>query len=147
VTPPPDTVFTLEGANALLPRLSALVAEQMKRRADIEERLERLRTELGVGPDDVEVEVGDPPRVRELKLELAERMETYKMAWREVEATGAVLKDPRAGLIDFYGHVDGKLVWLCWRYGEPAVAHYHRLDEGFSGRKPILPTLRDRHLN
>jgi hypothetical protein len=58
-----------------------------------------------------------------------------------------VLKDPRTGLLDFYGQVDGKLVWLCWRYGEDAVTHYHALDEGFGGRKPIEPTMRNRHLN
>ena len=60
---------------------------------------------------------------------------------------GAVLKDPRTGLVDFYGQVDGKRVWLCWKYGEDAVTHYHGLDEGFSGRKAIEPAMRSRHLN
>ena len=43
---------------------------------------------------------------------------------------GAVLKDPRTGLVDFYGQVDGKRVWLCWKYGEDAVTHYHGLRRG-----------------
>lgn len=147
MTPPSPNVFTIEAVNALLPQLSALMAEQMRRRAEIEDRLEQLSTQLGAAPDSIAVDDSDPPALRALKEELAEKMEQYRLGWGEVEATGAVLKDPRAGLVDFYGRVDGKLVWLCWKYGEPAVGHYHGLDEGFSGRKPILPTVRDRHLN
>ena len=147
MTLPSVNVFTLEAVNALLPRLNAVMAAQMERRAAIEERLEELRTSSGAAPDSLEVEVSDPPHVRELKEDVAERMEAYRLGWGEVEAMGAVLKDPRAGLVDFYGQVDGKLVWLCWKYGEPSVSHYHRLDEGFSGRRPILPKVRDRHLN
>jgi hypothetical protein len=27
---------------------------------------------------------------------------------------------------------------LCWKYGEPhRIAHWHGLEEGFAGRKPI----------
>ena len=85
--------------------------------------------------------------MRRLKEGLVERVERYQSAWREVEDMGAVLKDPRTGLVDFYGQVDGKLVWLCWRYGEDAVTHYHGLDEGFASRKPIESTMRQRHLN
>jgi hypothetical protein len=89
----------------------------------------------------------DPTPIRDLKRDLADRVERYQFAWREVEEMGAVLKDPRAGLVDFFGRVDGKLVWLCWKYGEDAVTHYHELDEGFAARKPIESTMRQRHLN
>ncbi len=60
---------------------------------------------------------------------------------------GAVLKDARRGLLDFYGTVEGKLVWLCWKYGEDQVVHYHSLQEGFSGRKLIEESMRSRLLN
>jgi hypothetical protein len=140
-------VFTLEAVNALLPRLRVLMHAQMDRRARIEERLDRLAKLLGTAPESIRVEDSDPPQVRDLKQELAAHVERYQAAWREIEDTGAVLKDPRQGLLDFYGRVDGKLVWLCWKYGEDAVTHYHGLDEGFSGRKPIESTMRHRHLN
>jgi hypothetical protein len=143
----PMTVFTIEAVNALLPELNLVMATQMQRRAAIEERLRQLTSLTGGAPDSVEVRESDLPPVRELKEELAERMSEYKVAWDELEALGAVLKDPRTGLVDFYGRVDGKLVWLCWKYGEDAIGHYHGLDEGFMGRKPLLATLRDRHLN
>jgi hypothetical protein len=141
------SVFTLEAVNALLPRLSTLMAQQMGRRSEIEERLEKLAKLLGALPESIQVEDGDPLPVRHLKSDLVEHVKRYQSAWSELEEMGAVLKDPRTGLVDFYGQVDGERVWLCWRYGEDAVTHYHGLHEGFSGRKAIAPAMRSRHLN
>ncbi|HXX69612.1 MAG TPA: DUF2203 domain-containing protein [Polyangiaceae bacterium] len=140
-------VFTLEEANALVPRLKALIGAQMERRTQIERGLEQLAKILGAVPDSIRIDDDDPAPVRNLKRDVAERIEKYRVAWREVEELGVVLKDARAGLVDFYGQVDGKAVWLCWKYGEEAVTHYHGLDEGFAGRKLIAATLRHRHLN
>ncbi len=145
--PDAPAVFTLEAVNALVPRLKSLVEAQMGRRAEIEDRLAELAKAVGAVPDMIALEDRDPPHVRSLKEDLVERVERYHSGWREVEELGAVLKDPRTGLLDFYGQVDGKRVWLCWRYGEESVTHYHGLDEGFSGRKPIEATMRQRHLN
>ena len=140
-------VFTLEEVNALVPRLKSMVQAQMGRRSEIEDRLGRLAKLVGAVPETIALEERDPPHVRTVKRDLLERVERYHSAWQEVEDLGAVLKDPRTGLLDFYGQVDGKLVWLCWRYGEDSVTHYHGLDEGFSGRKPIEAIMRQRHLN
>jgi hypothetical protein len=144
---PSPTVFTLEAVNSLVPRLNSLVEAQIERRTEIEARLEQLAGMLGHAPENLDAAEGDEPGVRKLKSDIAERVDAYRSGWREVEELGAVIKDPREGLVDFYGRVDGKLVWLCWKYGENMVAHYHGLDEGFSGRKPILATMRSRHLN
>jgi hypothetical protein len=48
-----------------------------------------------------------------------------------------VLRDPDTGLVDFPGERDGRRVWLCWRLGEEAVAHWHELEAGFLARKPL----------
>ena len=140
-------VFTLEAANALVPQLSSLVGRQLERRAAIEEHLGRLGRELGDVPERIVLDPADPAPLRALKRELVERIEEYRAGWREIEELGAVLKDPRRGLLDFYGTVDGRPVWLCWQYGEDRVGHYHGLEEGFAGRKPIDHDLRLRLLN
>lgn len=140
-------VFTLEEANALVPRLKSLIGAQMERRSQIERGLEQLAKLMGAVPDSIRIDDEDPVPVRNLKRDVADRIEKYRIAWREVEELGVALKDARVGLVDFYGQVDGKAVWLCWKYGEEAVTHYHGLDEGFAGRKPIAATLRHRHLN
>jgi hypothetical protein len=139
--------FTLEAVNALVPKLEAMVARQMERREGIEAVLARLGRELGEVPDRIVLDPADPHELRELKRDLVERIEAYKAGWQEVEELGAVLKDPRLGLLDFYGRVDDKLVWLCWKYGEPECTFFHALNEGFSARKPIGASVKHRLLN
>lgn len=140
-------VFSLEGVNALLPLLSRVVGRQLERRGKIEQLLAKLGRELGDIPETIALEPSDSEPVRELKKSLVEHIEEYRAGWRQVEELGAVLKDPRIGLLDFYGTVDGKLVWLCWKYGEPECAYYHGLEEGFSARKPIRVSAKQRLLN
>ncbi len=140
-------VFTLEAANALVPQLSTIVKKQLSRRADIESRLKSLSDIVGEVPSEIAPDDNDPANVRTLKLDLVDRITEYQDGWRAVEELGAVVKDPRIGLLDFYGQVDGKTVWLCWKYGEQQISHYHALDEGFSGRRPLRESIRTRLLN
>ena len=141
-------VFTLEAVNALVPRLRVIVARQMERRPKIEQSLKALSELTGSVPDEITPPTSsDPEPVRDLKRDLIARIAEYQAAWQEVERMGAVLKDPRIGLLDFYGRVEGRLVWLCWKHDEEAVTHYHALDEGFSGRKPIGQAIKKRLLN
>src|SRR3954447_16236209 len=130
-------VFTLEAVNALVPRLSSVVGRQLEMRGAIEALLMRLGRELGDVPERIVLDPADPADVRDLKRDLVRRIEEYRDGWRAIEQMGAVLKDARAGLLDFYGNVEGRLVWLCWKYGENEFAHYHALEDGYSARKPI----------
>jgi len=119
-------VFTIEEANRLLPRLRVLVAQQLERAATIARARDEARAAIRAGhPSDEDASA------------LADLFAEYEAGWREIEAIGVVVKDPRIGLLDFYGKVDGKFVWLCWKYGEETVAHYHELDAGFAGRKRL----------
>ncbi len=36
----------------------------------------------------------------------------------------------------------GRPVYLCWLLGEDDIAHYHELDAGFAGRRPLPEDLR-----
>ena len=90
---------------------------------------------LGTAPDNIQADDGDPPPVQghDLKRDLADHVTRYQTAWSELEEMGAVLKDPRTGLVDFYGDVDGKRVWLCKEVvtaRRPSPTH-HGLHEGF----------------
>jgi hypothetical protein len=140
-------VFTLEAVNEMIPKLSPIIGRQLERRGEIERRLFSLAEALGEVPDEIKPEEADTDDVRQIKIDLMERIAAYQEGWREVEASGAVVKDTRIGLIDFYGRVDDKLVWLCWKYGEAECGYYHALDEGFSGRRGIGASVRLRLLN
>jgi len=150
-------VFSIEEANALVPHLNDLVQQQLERSDAIEERLtelfevtqnERQPTAVleGGAVVDVTIRDNDNAAVRRLKEELRELVERYRSGWSSVEALGAVVKDPTTGLLDLYGRIDSRLVWLCWRYGEDSIEFYHELHSGFAGRKP-LAEVRERMLN
>jgi hypothetical protein len=55
----------------------------------------------------------------------------------ELEELGVVVKDLDLGLLDFPALREGEEVELCWRVGEDSVEYWHRIGEGFAGRKPI----------
>jgi hypothetical protein len=140
-------VFTLEEANALLPRVNALVAQQLDRRQGIEERLLALAERTGVPPEGVVEKPDDPDDVRDMKRDIIARLHEYQSSWNDLENMGIVLKDARVGLLDFYSRIDGKLVFLCWKYGEESITHYHDVDQGFAGRKPIEGAVKTRLYN
>ena len=140
-------LFTLEEANALVPTLKRLVGRQMLRQTEIEDRLRSLTRAAGKVPHDLEIADNDSAEVRHLKSDLMERIAAYEEGWQEVASLGAVVKDTRTGLVDFYGQVDGRTVWLCWRYGEERIDFFHELDTGFAGRKQLGAAARQKLLN
>lgn len=134
-------VFSIEEANALVPQLIELVGEQLDKGKEIQALAERLYERIGdgetVGVLDIRTRAGEDDEVARLKRDLAQRIARYRRGWADVQALGAVVKDTKQGMLDFYGRVDNRLVWLCWRFGETAIEHYHDLDAGFTGRKPL----------
>jgi hypothetical protein len=63
-----------------------------------------------------------------------EQMTEYE---QELRGLGIELKDYFTGLVDFPAWMDGREVYLCWKLGEPEVAHWHELDAGFAGRRRL----------
>lgn len=55
----------------------------------------------------------------------------------QIQQTGCLVKDLDMGLIDFPCLLEGEEVYLCWKLGEKRVAYWHRVDEGYAGRKPL----------
>ena len=140
-------ILTLEEANALVPTLTELAGAQLRRREQIEEMLTSLALDTGQGRGDLTPRASDTGDLRERKRSILVLIDQYQRSWLRLDALGGVLKDPEQGLVDFYGRIDGKLVWLCWRFGETEIAHYHQLDEGFSKRKRIDMVARRMTLN
>lgn len=69
---------------------------------------------------------------------LLAHFEIIQRGVRALQALGVEVKDINQGLLDFRAQRDGRDIWLCWRYDEPGVAHWHELDAGFAGRQPLL---------
>jgi len=75
----------------------------------------------------------DQPVDREYFL-WAERLQRATDSLREA---GVLVKDARAGLLDFPARRAGRLVMLCWKVGEPALDFWHEVEAGFAGRQRV----------
>ncbi|MBX3183901.1 MAG: DUF2203 domain-containing protein [Polyangiaceae bacterium] len=134
---PDRRAFTVHEVDQLIPVLTTKVSELLIARSEIERAMAELSEHLGHEPRTLEAEPGDSAMALRIKRELKGAMKSYEQGWNEIERLGAVVKDPRIGLLDFYGHLNGRWVWLCWRYGEDSLGYYHDLDAGYSSRKPL----------
>jgi hypothetical protein len=121
-------LFTVEEANAILPEIKPLMATLLEKRAKVMVLRQGNESLL----DDLRVDVGGP-----VLNELLQEFDAIEQSIHAIQDYGCVVKDINVGLLDFPAEIDGRQVFLCWRYGEEEVAHYHGINEGFNGRSPI----------
>jgi hypothetical protein len=81
----------------------------------------------------------DPGRVDEAQAAAEGVAGEIGVLVAELEEAGVQVKDLDRGLVDFPARhpESGDLVLLCWHLGEERVAHWHGLEDGFAGRKPL----------
>ena len=130
-------LFTQEEANAALPEVRALVERMVEDRLALVAlggELEELQSLIGGNGGSL-----DPSRVGELQESVAQAAATLAGLVDEIQELGVQVKDLDRGLVDFPArHPEtGEPVLLCWELGEAEVAHWHDLEEGFAGRKPL----------
>jgi hypothetical protein len=130
--------WTLEEANArlgdlreLLPNLHSWVVRLRKVHSE-RRRLSEFWGKEFDAPD-------QPDRPLKVRLDEEEREITQRLeeALETLDKDGIEVKDLDSGLVDFRSERNGEPVYLCWRRGEKAVAHYHALDGGFRSRRPV----------
>jgi hypothetical protein len=59
------------------------------------------------------------------------------LGFEQLERLDIVVRDLERGLIDFPAVLDGREVYLCWLVDEPSVTHWHAIEAGFAGRRPL----------
>ena len=131
-----DRNFTLDEAQSLLPILESLLRTAI----DGKKLIETVDHELQELAHKVFLSGGLSLNIVQLARRKAEREKTIqnvKDALAEIDATGVQVKDLDIGLLDFPCTVGGNTVLLCWKLGEKGITHWHGVEEGFAGRKPI----------
>ena len=128
-------VFTVEQANRTLPLVRRIVEDLVRQYGRWQERLTASEVAAaGTG----EARLRESEALHKEVQALAAEIEGYV---EELAKLGAEAKSPYdSGLVDFPGEVEGRLVYLCWRLGEPAIQHWHEIDAGYIGRRPLTPT-------
>lgn len=140
-------VFSIEEVDALIPELSHRVRAQLALGAEIEGLVRRLSRETGAPVASLDPDPEESQEMQALREKVRGSIERYEKGWRDIQNLGAIVKDTSMGLLDFYGRLEGRLVWLCWRFGEEKLGYYHELDTGFSGRRELMRATRTRVLN
>ena len=137
----PKKTFLLDEANAIVPRFHLLMEKLQRGALRLNGEIEVLAREVGVEPSSLTPD--DLLRNRPAARALIEELDAIV---QEIEDSGAHLKDVQLGLVDFPAERDGEIVYLCWQFGEPEVAFWHRMEDGFSGRQPLPGSTPPRYL-
>ena len=132
----PTRTYRVEEANLALPEVRLLTA-----------RVVEMSTQLPELEDEVRIAeyrsrrpgaaAADETRLQETTVRLQGVEEELVGAVGRLDQMDVQLKDARIGLVDFLSYRHGELIELCWKLGEAEVAHWHRIGEGYAGRKPL----------
>ena len=128
--------FTVAEAETLLPVLESLLRSAIAAKALIEEvdgEQQALANRIFVNGGTLV----DIVKVARRKAEREKALQKAKDAVAEIDATGVQVKDLDIGLLDFPCLVGEEVILLCWKLGEKGITHWHGVEEGFAGRKPI----------
>jgi hypothetical protein len=130
--------FTAAEANAMLPLVRAIVRDVTELARDLKERQDRLaRVQQG---DAGHVPDAHREELHQVQAEFNRDQQRMQEYVAELRNLGVELKDYFTGLIDFPSRMEDREIYLCWRLGEPEVAHWHELEAGFQGRQKLLST-------
>ncbi|HZC18525.1 MAG TPA: DUF2203 domain-containing protein [Rubrobacteraceae bacterium] len=126
--PPFPRLFTVEEANALLPKLRELLKDIAVHRDRMREKAPRLEPILKASASNGGGRVGSEYGVEAYNLYLA---------IERIRELGVLLKDLDAGLLDFPHEREGRVVFLCWHPPEERVGYWHEIQAGYRGRRPL----------
>jgi hypothetical protein len=151
-------IFTLEEARALLPHLSELLEACSDELTGFQQRVAEANQVYATAEKALEAAERKSQRREEFK-ELTDARAAFEKAIAALSAaqrdylerltywvdriceTGVILRDVRAGLLDFPAR-EGQLdYFLCWRLGESDILYWHLVNDGFIGRKPLAALL------
>ena len=128
--------FTLDEAQVLLPVLELL----LRRSIEGKQLVEKIEGEFQEVSQRIFLAGGTRVDIAHLAVRKAEKekaLQRVKDALAEIDSTGVQVKDLDVGLLDFPCRVKDQLILLCWKLGEKQITHWHGVEEGFQGRKPI----------
>jgi hypothetical protein len=133
-------IYTVREAEALLPTVEKVFTDldvvrtrlrKLKGKMEVLEMLWGEELASNDNPDHVEYD--------HYGSEIEKAKADYDAAVRVLTDHEIQIKSVESGLVDFYGVIDSRLVFLCWKRGESGIGWYHHLEDGFQGRKEILP--------
>ncbi len=123
-----DRIFSLPEANQLIPQLEEHLTAVRRGKAVL------IRTKPEIKKASSKAQLGGgscagPHYIRAL--------EDITHQLNEIQELGVHVKDLDMGLCDFPHLMEGRVVYLCWRYGESEIRWWHEVDSGYSDRQRL----------
>ena len=129
-------IFTLQEAERLVPTVKELLQRAIESKSEVETvegELQGISERINLlGGSEI-----NPAAVLKLKRGKDEALRTLRNVVGQIEASGCLVKDLDSGLVDFPALLGDEEVYLCWKLGEDSISYWHRVEEGYAGRKPI----------
>jgi hypothetical protein len=128
-------VFTPEEASRALAEVRPLAERMVEHRRALlaaQRRQRELVVRIAGNGGDL-----SPGEVRDAAGDIEREVAAIAECVESLNAAGVQVKDLDEGLVDFPARHAGRDVLLCWKVGEPDVAYWHGVEEGFAGRKPL----------
>jgi hypothetical protein len=132
--PRPRPTFTVADADqalVLVRKITADIVARYHQLVELRAERERLR-DMGSRDEDLV----DLQRTADRCVERLEHLH------RELLDVGCVLRDWRAGLVNFPSFQGDRTVWLSWRLGEARVGYWHDLHASPNARRKITDDFR-----
>jgi hypothetical protein len=119
--------YTVGQANALLPAVQRVLANLRIARSQLASS--GLDTDLSLLAESTG---GAWPGRERAHAALA-----LTLGFEELQEREVIVRDVDRGLVDFPTIIEGHEAYLCWRLGEAEITHWHGLESGFAGRRPL----------
>ncbi len=123
-----DRLFTLAEANRLIPRLNSHLSSVKQAKAALG------RTKEDIKRASEQAQYGGGSTLGPLYIASLQQVSSNVQAIHDM---GVLVKDLDMGLCDFPHLRDGRVVFLCWKFGEQEVKWWHETTSGYKDRCPL----------
>lgn len=131
----PKKLFTPAEANRMLPLVRRITEDIRSTYRQLVDKHERYQELAPRGEDAAPLDQSDT--LADLRESMERDHEVILGFAKELDDLGVVLKGEADGLVDFPCLRDGRVVFLCWKLGEPGIEYWHEIEAGFRGRQPL----------
>ena len=119
-------LFTVEEANALLPAVRTLTETIRENILQLRSQSQAIARHEHLDPESTDF------------MDRLQQNTAIAQLVAAIKSYGCICKGVEQGLVDFPCLLGAEVVFLCWQLGEPTVSHWHRIEDGFPGRRPLL---------
>ncbi len=124
----PERLFSLSEANHLIPSLEQHLSAVKKGKAVL------IHTKDEIKKASKNAQFGGGSFMAPHYISALEQINDHL---QKIQEMGVLVKDVEMGLCDFPHLHEGRVVYLCWKLGEPEVGWWHEVHSGYTSRQPL----------